>query len=244
MERQTVVGKMKCKVFLKSWLLPYFPEHASLPSFTLPSTPTEKDSKHDTIMNRADIISFSSFRKCKLLSANLQETVFFASQILGRKERETARLAMEPERQGAEDGMATLGRVRGRGPQAKRSGKDSPEGAYQPRPPARRRQPVARYDLRKNGMGRNRSSAGAGASGHKKTAPESGAVCGFLGRGPGREASSPTKWGGASPRVAMPSDVRGHHHDGRHGVRHGHHHGHLHDDRRREQRWKRNRHSD
>ena len=29
---------------------------------------------------------------------------------------------------------------------------------------------------------------------HKKTAPESGAVCGFLGRGPGREASSPTKW--------------------------------------------------
>ena len=36
------------------------------------------------------------------------------------------------------------GRVRGRGPQAKRSGKDSPEGAYQPRPPARRRPPDVR----------------------------------------------------------------------------------------------------
>ena len=124
MERQTVVGKMKCKVFLKSWLLPYFPEHASLPSFTLPSTPTEKDSKHDTIMNRADIISFSSFHKCKLLSANLQETVFFASLAMGRKERETARLAMEPEGQGPSDGVAVRGLgngrglVNGRGPQA------------------------------------------------------------------------------------------------------------------------------
>ena len=62
------------------------------------------------------------------------------------------------------------------------------------------------------------------------------------GRGGRRQV--PRRGCGASPRVAMPSDVRGHHHDGRHGVRHGHHHGHLHDDRRREQRWKRNRHSD
>ena len=62
------------------------------------------------------------------------------------------------------------------------------------------------------------------------------------GRGGRRQV--PRSGCGASPRVAMPSDVRGHHHDGRHGVRHGHHHGHLHDDRRREQRWKRNRHSD
>ncbi len=60
------------------------------------------------------------------------------------------------------------GRVRGRGPQAKRSGKDSPEGAYQPRPPACRRLPdgreralpprhpsaTPRRDLRKNGKGR------------------------------------------------------------------------------------------
>ena len=115
MERQTVAGKMKYKVFLKSWLLPYFLEHASLPSFTLPSTPTEKDSKHDTIMN---IISFSSFRKCKLLSANLQETVFLASLAMGRKERETARLAMEPEGQGPSDGVAVRGLVSGRGPQA------------------------------------------------------------------------------------------------------------------------------
>ena len=78
------------------------------------------------------------------------------------------RRASEPERQGAEDGMVTLGypkkpwlfggptlgRVRGRGPQAKRSGKDSPEGAYQPMPPACRRLPDGRErDLRPDNSG-------------------------------------------------------------------------------------------
>ena len=71
------------------------------------------------------------------------------------------------------------GRVRGRGPQAKRSGKDSPEGAYQPRPPACRRLPdgreralpprrppaTPRRDLRENEKGRYRSSAGTAGHG-------------------------------------------------------------------------------
>jgi len=39
---------------------------------------------------------------------------------------------MEPEGQGPSDGVAVRGLVNGRGPQAKRSGKDSPEGAYRP----------------------------------------------------------------------------------------------------------------
>ena len=66
------------------------------------------------------------------------------------------------------------GRVRGRGPQAKRSGKDSPEGAYQARPLACRRLPDVRErvlpprhppasprrDLRENEKGRYRSAGG------------------------------------------------------------------------------------
>ena len=82
--------------------------------------------------------------------------------------------------------MATLGRVRGRGPQAKRSGKDSPEGAYQPRPPACRRLPdgreralpprhppaTPRRNLRENGKGQYRSAGGTAVPAGERKGPK------------------------------------------------------------------------
>ena len=112
----------------------------------------------------------------------------------GRKQstaRQDGGAGAKPDGSGTSDGVATLGRVRGRGPRAKRSGRDSPEGAY------RAEVPVPQAKQRR---GRGQDARGNGPDGGAEGSGRSRPFFGRQDRRPegarGRQLPSSTAKGG------------------------------------------------